>query len=184
MGIVHNKLQLDNLLVFSEEPIGIKLTGFEFCSDGEPLLPSLSACLAPEIWEREYKNGVAPRIWEEILANRGYSDKRPKPSCGSPVDIWSAGVICSQLTLKSTPCYLFRDKSRDEQAADYVDLLLAVRSQSSTERSEAWAQKLGLSATIPRLLLSFLQKLLDPEPQSRAKAGDCLRRSLLVSVEG
>lgn len=176
LGIVHAAIQLNNLLVFTERPIRIKVTGFERSSCGEAFESSLiSVCPAPEAWERLYRGNVAPSIWEELLASRGYSKEKPRPLCGSPVDIWNAGVVCSQLTLGKAPCYLDKKKPIDERAADYVDLLLAVQSEGSTERSEAWAQKLGLSSrSMPPLLLKFLQKLLDPEPESRAKAEDCL----------
>ncbi|KAL9124658.1 MAG: hypothetical protein Q9217_006034 [Psora testacea] len=182
LGIVHTAVQLDNLLVSSERPIRIKLTGFELSNCGEPpMSSSISVCPAPEIWEKYYRGSVAPSIWEELLASRGYSKEKTRPSCGSPVDIWSAGVICSQLTLGKAPCYLDSEKSSDEKTADYVDLLLAARSNSSTERSEAWAQKLGLSSrSIPPLLLKFLQKLLNPDPELRAKAKDCLVDSWLT----
>ena len=176
LDIVHTAIRLENLLVSSKDPIHIKLTGLELSScDGAPVSHSMLVCPAPELWERYYRDGVAPRIWEEVLTNRGYSEKRPKPSCGSPVDIWSAGVVCSQLTLGEVPCYLGSKKLADEHATDYVDLLLAVQSERSTGRSELWAQKLRLSlGSIPPLLLKFLRKLLDPETSSRAKAEDCL----------
>lgn len=176
LDIVHAAIRVENLLVSSKDPIHIKLTGFELSScDGASVSHSTFVCPAPELWERYYRGSVAPRIWEEVLTNRGYSEKRPKPSCGSPVDIWSAGVVCSQLTLGEVPSYLESKKSADEQAADYIDFLLAVQSKRSTERSEAWAQKLRLSlGSIPSLLLNFLQKLLDPESSSRAEAEDCL----------
>lgn len=192
LDIVHTAVQLDNLLVCAEEPIHIKLTGFEFSSCGGVAVSSLSVCPAPEIWERHYRDRVAPWIWEKILTTQGYSEARPKPWCGSPVDIWSAGVVCSQLTLGIAPCYLDRGKSDDEQATDYVDLLLAIRSASPIKRAEAWTQKLGLSSRpLPPLLLKFLQKLLEPETESRANAGDCLAapwltqnaQNLMSSVE-
>ena len=175
LSIVHTSIQLENLLVFSEQPTRIKLTGFEFSCCDEEVSCSKSVCPAPEIWEKGYRGGVAPSIWEKILATRGYVGNRPKPSCGSPVDVWGAGVICSQLTLGKDPCYLDSKKPSDEQAADYVDLLLAARLESYAERSKALAQKLELSSRlIPPLLLRFLQKLLDPESESRAKAEDYL----------
>ena len=175
IGIVHMSVQLDNLLVFSEHPTRIKLTGFELSTCGEPYLSSLrSACPAPEVWERYYRGGVAPSIWEDIMASRGYHENRPLPSCGSPVDIWSSGIVCSQLALQKTPCYQDNDSSKDEQAAHYVDIVLLTPSGSPTERSEAWAKTLGLSGSpMSPPLLDFLQKLLDTNPESRVKAQDC-----------
>ncbi|KAL8788252.1 MAG: hypothetical protein Q9213_001772 [Squamulea squamosa] len=181
LGIVHTTIQLKNLLVSTERPIHIKVTGFEYSSCGEALeSSSISGCPAPEFWEKSYRGGVAPFIWEELLASRGYPKEKTRPFCGTPVDIWNAGVVCSQLTLGKAPCYLDTEKSIDERTANYIDLLLAVQSEDPTERSEAWAQKLGLSSrSMPPLLLNFLQKLLDPDPESRAKAEDCLLDSWL-----
>ncbi|KAL8856883.1 MAG: hypothetical protein Q9178_006472 [Gyalolechia marmorata] len=183
LGIVHTTIKLNNLLVSIERPIHIKVTGFEYSSCSEALgspSSSMSGCPVPEFWEKSYRDGVAPFIWEELLASRGYPKEKARPVCGTPVDIWNAGVVCSQLTLGKAPCYLDTKKPTDEQAADYVDLLLAVQSEGSTERSEAWAQKFGLSSrSMPPLLLEFLQKLLDPDPESRAKAEDCLLDSWL-----
>ena len=184
LGIVHLRIQLDNLLVSSTQPVHVKLTGFEFSTCGKTsVLPLITSCPPPEAWEIHYRDSVAPQIWEEILKDRGYLDKRPKPLCNSPVDIWSAGIICSQLTLGKSPCYLDAKRSKDEQAADYVDLLLTARSGIPSERSKIWAQKLGLSSTlIPSVLLEFLQKLLNPEPESRPKAGECLSDTWLIPM--
>ncbi len=180
LGIVHTAIQLDNILIASEQPIHIKLTGFEFSNCGEVPISSMKAmCPAPEVWEKLYRDCVAPLFWEELLKDRGYFEERPRPWCGSPVDIWSAGVVCSQLTLGKAPCY--RGKSRDEEAVTYVDLLVAARSESSTGKFEVVAEMLGLpSRSIPQVLLSFLQKLLDPESESRARAEDCLVHSWLT----
>ena len=175
-GVVHTAIQLNKLLISSLQPIHIKLTGFEFSVCGKESVQSqVPFCRAPEVWEKSYRSMVAPFIWEEALASRGYSKEKSLPLYGSPVDIWGAGVVCSQLVLGWVPCYLDKEKPTEEQVADYIDLLLAVQSESSTERSDAWAQKLGLSSrSVPPLLLNFLQKLLEPDPQSRAKAEDCL----------
>ena len=177
LGIVHTAVQLDNMLIASEQPIHIKLTGFEFSNFGEVPISSMKAvCPAPEVWEKLYRDGVAPLFWEELLKSRGYFEERSRPWCGSPVDIWSAGVVCSQLTLEKAPCYL--RKSHDEEAVKYVDHLLTARSESSTGKSEVVAEMLGLpSRSVPQLLLSFLQNLLDPESESRARAEDCLVHS-------
>lgn len=172
--IVHTAIQLKNLLISSLEPIHIKLMGFEFSSCGDESVRSpVRFCPAPELCEKSYRSAVAPFIWEEALASRGYPEEKSLPFCGRPMDIWGAGVVCSQLVLGRAPCYLDTEKPTDEQVADYIDLLLAVQSKS-------WAQKLGLSwRSVPPLLLEFLRKLLEPDPQSRAKAEDCLRDAWL-----
>lgn len=62
LSIVHTLIQLKNLLVSLEQPIRIKLTGFEFSCCGENVSYSKSVYLASEIWEKGYRGGVALSI--------------------------------------------------------------------------------------------------------------------------
>lgn len=175
LSIVHTSIQLKNMLVFSEQSIRIKLTDFEFFCCGEQISYSRSVCSVSEFWEKRYRGGVAPSIWENILMIRGYIEKRFKPSCDNAVNVWNVGVICSQLIFGKILCYFDSGKSREEQVVDYVDLLLAARLENYAERFEAWAQKLEISPrSIPLLLLRFLQKLFDPKSKSRIKTKNCL----------
>ena len=113
LDIIHGSIKFDNLLVFSEQPMCIKLTGFGFSTCGQMSLPYVtSVCPAPEVWEKYYRDRVSPCIWEKSLANQGYSEKRPRPLCGRPVDVWDTGIVCSQLTLGKVPCYLNNEKIR------------------------------------------------------------------------
>ena len=180
--IVHLGVRLENMMISSQYPIHIKLTGFRFSTcDWEFIDPLPSVCMAPKLWERAYRSGVSPGIWENLLASRGYSEPRSRPFYGSPIDMWDAGVVCSLLTLGKAPCYHDSESSADEKAASLIDLLLASKIQNPKKKSQALAQMLGFStSSVPPLLLSFLQKLLDPEPTLRAKAGDCLVDAWLV----
>ena len=176
LDIVHMGIDLGNLLVSSERPIHIKLTGFDNSTCGRKIESPVSIpSQPPEHWELRYRASVSPQIWEAILKNQGYVDKRSEPLYSSSIDIWSVGLICSQLTLGKTPSYVDGNQLTDENAVDYVNFLLAAKSGIFTERPETWAQMLRLSSiSIPSVLMSFLQKLLNPESESRPKAEDCL----------
>lgn len=94
-GIIPPTPQLDDLLIYSEQPIQIKLTGFRISAFGDAFMFSvMSVCPSPESYEKYYRGKVAPSIWEELSVGRGYSERKTKLLCGSPVDIWSASVVC------------------------------------------------------------------------------------------
>ena len=173
LGVVHRGIRLDNLMVVSKQPLHIKLTGFEFSSyNGNTCSFPVVGHQAPELWERSYRSSVAPFIWNDLLSQQGVKE-RPLPICGQPVDIWSAGVVCSELTLSTVPHYVNGERSSDEQAADYISLLLDVGSKNLMGNPELWAARLKLPF-VPLLLLQFLQKLLNLDPEARAEADECL----------
>lgn len=173
LEVVHRGIRLDNLLVYSKQPLHIKLTGFEFSSyDQNAHCFPVVGHQAPEIWERSYRSSVAPFIWNDLLSLQGVKE-RPLPVCGKPVDIWNAGAVCSELTLSTVPHYVDGERPRDEQAADYISRLLDVGSKDLMGNPELWAASLKLPC-VPSLLLPFLQKLLHLDPEARAKADECL----------
>ena len=177
LKIVHRGIRLENLLIVSKQPLHIKLTGFEFAAYGEGIKNFLNVpgYEAPEVWERSYRSGIAPHIWDQFLDRRGVS-RKSLPSCGSSIDIWSAGAICCELTLNTIPRYVDKRKSWDEQGEDYVTFLLDVTSGDLMKEPKIWAQRLGLPLTlVSPLLIHFLQGLLHLNPDSRVKANDSLK---------
>lgn len=176
LRIIHCNVKPENLTIASEEPFRIKLTGFEMSAVGDEVL-IMAAGSPPELWEKGYRGSVGGTIWEDTLAAQGYSAKWPSPFCSKPVDIWSAGAVCSELTLRKCPKYVHHNRTwrdADAEAAKYVQLMIASY-EKSAESPETWTQKLNLpfESTSPALL-KFLQKLLHLDPRSRSKVEDCL----------
>lgn len=184
LGIVHRAIKLDNLLIRSEDPLHIKLTGFELATPITLHSPffAVSGHVAPEVWEHHFRDGNSPQIWDDMLEKRGHLATRPRPRRGMPVDIWSCGAVCCELTLETTPHYLDRSKSQDEQAAIYIDYILEAEKVEPAKRAKVWAEQLGLPLnSMSFQLRNFLQKLLHHDPGRRAKVEDCLENSWLMN---
>ena len=172
--IVHCRVGLENLSIVRLEPYQIELTGLESSVIGTQQ-PIMAAGSPPEIWENDYRGSVGGTIWEDLVKKQGYMHDLLRAVRGKPVDIWSAGCLCSELTLRNRPRYLDEGvKIPDENAARYIELRIA-GTRKDMESSEAWTQKFKppLKPTSPALL-TFLRKLLDLNPTSRAKVEDCL----------
>ena len=182
IGMAHCNVQPKTLLIVSEDPFHIELTGFELSAFNEE--PNWAPGSPPEIWEKKYRGSVGGTIWEDNLARAGCQEEWPRSPCGKAVDIWSAGVVCSEITLQKSPCYLERGQppkrsDADEEAVEYIKVVIAVR-----EQPEIWAQRLGLPLkSTCSVLLRFLQKLLDLDSRTRAAAEDCLKDPWLTLQE-
>lgn len=185
LGILHCSVQLKNLNIVEKEPLHIVLTGFETSAFGEEI-PIIAAGSPPELWEKRYRGSVGGTIWEDIVEAQGYSGTWPSLFCSKPVDIWSAGAVCSELTLRKCPRYVDESRPRsdtDDEAVKYVKLMIASYKKSA-ESPEAWTQKLNLpSKSTSPALLNFLQKLLDLDPRSRSKVEDCLAHPWLTTED-
>ena len=98
------------------------------------------------------------------------------------MNIWSVSALSFELILHETLCYTSNTTSSDEQATNYVDLLLIVRSEKFVEKLELWAQTLNLfSISKESLLLSFLQKILDLNSEFKATIDECLTNSWIIT---
>ena len=185
LGILHCSVQLENMIIASSEPLRIELTGLETSAVAKEA-PIMAAGSPPELWEKRYRSSVGGTIWEDMVTGQGYSGEWPRPFCGKPVDIWSAGTVCSELTLRKRPRYVDESLMRsddDEKAAKYVRLMIA-RFGNIAESPEAWTQRLNLpSKPTSPVLLNFLKKLLDLDPTSRAKVEDCLADPWLTTED-
>ncbi|KAA6415716.1 MAG: hypothetical protein FRX48_00434 [Lasallia pustulata] len=155
LDIVHQSIKLNNLLIGSQDPLQIKLTGFELATSvtlHSPFL-AMSGHIAPEVWEHHFRDGNGPQVWDDMLKKRGHLTTRPRPRPGKPVDIWSCGAICCELTLETTPQYLNCSKSQDEQAAVYVGYILTAEKVKPAKRAEVWAEQLKLPLNLLEVAL-------------------------------
>ena len=183
LNIVHEDVRLNNLMILSKQFFHVKLTNFEFSTcDEDSQLMMMSSHEAPERWEYRYRNSVASFIWNNILTQRDYLRERSRSLCGKSVNIWSVSALSSELILHEILCYTSNTTSSDEQATNYVDLLLIVKSEKFVEKLELWAQTLNLFFTSKEsLLLSFLQKILDLNSKFRVTIDECLTNSWIIT---
>ncbi len=143
-GIVHRGVKLDHVLLKSKDPIQIKLAGFSLAkriTDRSCLEDSASQ--SPECYEESSRSGYGPDQWVEMVKQH-YGKGRLPPICGTPLDVWSAGGLCCQLTWNKTLRYSNTSKTREDKEMEFLVFLRLSETLEFSTNDQTWTDSLGL----------------------------------------